>query len=94
VLTVPSSFLEIVQLANGEVVLQHADQEGEPLVAIRFSEEAMTYVGESGIDIAKVMIQAGIEAAAHLSDEARKQYEGGLAAQEELLANAGEKVLH
>ena len=64
-----SSFLEIVALPNGEIVLQRADDEdGEPLVNIRFSDVSKTYVGEeSCLDVAKVMIQAGIQAAAHIT---------------------------
>lgn len=64
-----SSILEIIELANGEVVLQHADQEGEPLVNIRFSEESRAFMSDSCIDVAKAMIQAGIEAAAAIADE-------------------------
>jgi hypothetical protein len=63
---VSSSVLEIVELENGEIVLQYAGGEGEPLVNIRFSEEAKSYVENSAVDIAKIMIQAGIQAAAHL----------------------------
>jgi hypothetical protein len=63
-----SSFLEIVQLADGEIVLKRSEEEGEPLVEIRFSEESKAYIGDSGIDIARVMIQAGIQAAAHISE--------------------------
>lgn len=65
---VSSSLLEIVQLANGEIVLKRDDDDGEPLVSIRFSEESIAYIGESDIDIAKVMIQAGMQAAAHISE--------------------------
>ena len=65
----PSSFLEIIQLANGEIVLQRADEEGEPLVNIRFSEESRGYIGEAELDIAKIMIQAGMQAVAHISEE-------------------------
>jgi len=65
---VSSSFLEIVQLANGEIALKRSDDEGEPLVNIRFSEEAHNYIGAAGLDIAKVMIQAGIQAAAHINE--------------------------
>ena len=61
-----SSVLEIVELENGEIVLQYAGDEGEPLVNIRFSEEAKSYVENSAVDIAKIMIQAGIQAASHL----------------------------
>lgn len=58
--------LEIVQLKSGEIVLKRADDDGAPLISISFSEESKSYIGESGIDIAKVMIQAGIQAAAQI----------------------------
>lgn len=61
-----SSLLEIVELESGEIVLQYTEGEGEPLVNIRFSEEAKSYVESSAVDIAKIMIQAGIQAVAHL----------------------------
>ena len=64
----PSAFLEIVQLANGEIVLRNSEGEGEPLVNIRFSEESKNYIGDAEVDIAKVMIQAGIQAAAHINE--------------------------
>lgn len=38
----------------------------EPLVNIRFSEEALAFIEHSSLDVAKVMIQAGIQAAAHM----------------------------
>ncbi len=72
----PSSFLEIIQLANGEIVLQRADGEGEPLVNIRFSEESREYIGEAELDIAKVMIQAGIQATAHIHEASSTDLEG------------------
>jgi|OM-RGC.v1.033108580 hypothetical protein len=65
---VPSAFLEIVQLDSGEIVLRNSDGEGEPLVNIRFSAAAKDYIGKSEVDIAKVMIQAGIQAAAHINE--------------------------
>lgn len=63
-----SSFLEIVQLANGEIVLRRADEDGDPLISISFSDESKSYIGEAGVDIAKAMIQAGIQAAAQIHD--------------------------
>lgn len=63
-----SQFLEIVQLKNGDVVLKRSDDEGEPLISICFSDESKSYIGESRIEIAKVMIQAGIQAAAQAFD--------------------------
>ena len=65
-MNVSSSVLEIVELESGEIVLQYAEGEGEPLVNIRFSEEAKAYIENSAIDIAKIMIQAGIQAASHM----------------------------
>lgn len=64
-----SSLLEIVELANGDFVLQRAGGEGEPLVNIHFSEESRAYIAGAGIEVARVMIQAGIQAVAQLNEE-------------------------
>jgi hypothetical protein len=67
---VSSSFLEIVELSDGEIVLQQAnDPDSEPLVTIRFSDESRAYMMDACIDVAKVMIQAGIQAAVQISDQ-------------------------
>ena len=63
-----TSLLEIVDLGDGEIVLQRADDDSEPLVAITFSEESRLYLMENGLEVAKAMIQAGIEAAAQLAE--------------------------
>lgn len=63
-----SSLLEIIELANGEFVLQRANGEGEPLVNIRFSDESRAYIDGAGLEVARVMIQAGIQAVAYLSE--------------------------
>jgi hypothetical protein len=65
---VSTSLLEIVDLGDGEVVLQRVEDESEPLVSIQFSDEANTYLMGNNLEIARVMIQAGIEAAARLSE--------------------------
>ena len=64
-----SSFYEIVELTNGDVALQRADEEGEPLVVIRFSEESLAFLGEAKFNVAKAMIEAGMDAAGELADE-------------------------
>jgi len=64
---VAASFLEIVELEGGEVVLRRADDEGEPLVSITFSEESKSFIDDAKLEVAKIMIQAGIQAAAHIS---------------------------
>jgi hypothetical protein len=65
---VSTSLLEIVDLGDGEVVLQRVEDESEPLLSIQFSDEANTYLMGNNLEIARVMIQAGIEAAARLSE--------------------------
>lgn len=69
-----SSLYEIVELPNGEIALQRADdtspQENEPLVSIRFSEESLYFLSEAKFHVAKAMIEAGLEAAGDMEDEA------------------------
>jgi hypothetical protein len=67
---VPTSFLEIVELSDGEIVLQRTDEDAQPLVSIRFSEESRFYMMDSGLEVAKAMIQAGIQAAASIAERA------------------------
>jgi hypothetical protein len=55
---VSSSFLEIVEMPNGDVVLQRADDDGEPLVVIQFSEETKVYL--KGASDARKSAQLGM----------------------------------
>jgi len=57
-----SSLFEIVELPGGEFALQRSGEDGEPLVRIEFSEEARVYLLDAGLDVARAMIDAGIEA--------------------------------
>lgn len=68
-----SSLLEIVDLGDGEIVLQRADDDSEPLVVIQFSEEASAYLLDHNLEVAKAMIQAGIQAAAAISEAAKSE---------------------
>lgn len=65
----PTSLLEIVDLGEGEIVLQRADDDSEPLVRICFSDESRLYLMDNGLEVAKVMIQAGMQAAATLVEQ-------------------------
>lgn len=59
-----ASFLEIVELPSGEIVLRRTDSsEGnnEPLVTIRFSEEAREHLGEHLSEVGRGMIGAGVQ---------------------------------
>tara|TARA_R110001592_G_scaffold240929_2_gene501214 strand:- start:35042 stop:35281 length:240 start_codon:yes stop_codon:yes gene_type:complete len=64
-----ASLLEIVDLGDGEIVLQRADDDSEPLVTIRFSDESRIYMMDNGLEVAKAMIQAGIQAAAAIAEQ-------------------------
>ena len=70
-----TSLLEIVDLGDGEIVLQRADDDSEPLVTIQFSDESRLYLMDNGLEVAKAMIQAGIQAAATLAEEAEVEVE-------------------
>lgn len=65
--TMPSALYEIVRLSDGDYALQRTDEVEEPLVRIRFSEEALGLLGDASLDIARVMIDAGIDAVEALS---------------------------
>ncbi len=65
-----SSVLEIIELKNGDIVLQPADSEDSPMVTIRFSDEAIDHMPYMKLEVAKAMIQAGIQAFAELSEQA------------------------
>lgn len=65
-----SSFYEIIELMNGDVALARADDEtNEPLVTIRFSPESLAFLGEEKFNVAKAMIEAGMEAAGDIADQ-------------------------
>lgn len=62
-----SAYLEIVKLNSGDIALRRSDDEGEALVTITFSEESKAMINDATMDVAKVMIQAGIHAAATIA---------------------------
>tara|TARA_R110002124_G_scaffold50103_1_gene146152 strand:- start:7588 stop:7848 length:261 start_codon:yes stop_codon:yes gene_type:complete len=66
---VSTSLLEIVDRGDGEIVLQRADSDSEPLVTVSFSDEARIYIMDNSLEVAKAMIQAGIQAAAVISEQ-------------------------
>ena len=73
--------LEIVELANGEIVLQRADGKGEPLINIKFSDESKAYMPDVQVEIAKAMIHAGVQA---FSEITSNQGQGTAVDQDEL----------
>lgn len=69
----PSSFYEILEMPNGDVVLQRSDDAGEPLVCIHFSAESLAYLGAAKFEVAKAMIEAGMDAASELGEYAHEE---------------------
>lgn len=61
---------EVIELAGGEIALQRVDLVGgqEPLVTIRFSHVAKHYLKNQHGEIAKVMIEAGMQAAEQMRE--------------------------
>ncbi|GHC30681.1 hypothetical protein [Aidingimonas halophila] len=55
-----TAILEIVELSDGEIVLRSAEGEGEPLLRIRFSEEAAELLQQSRFEVAQEMIDHAI----------------------------------
>lgn len=49
-------------------MLQNAEDDSSPLVTIRFSDETRLYLMGNGLEVARAMIQAGIQAAADLAE--------------------------
>ena len=64
-----STLYEIVELANGEIVLQRLDGDAEPLVRIAFSEQARAYMNEASLEVARAMVEAGVKAISDLGQE-------------------------
>ncbi|MCX4029732.1 hypothetical protein H0A36_18775 [Endozoicomonas sp. SM1973] len=54
------SYLEIVELPDGNIALQRSDADEKPLVTISFSEEAKAFLQDNYIEVAKAMLSAGI----------------------------------
>lgn len=80
-----STVFEIIELSEGEFVLQRSDEANEPLVSIKFSAEAMEYLAANSADIAKVMIEAGIHEVENMMDDQITASEAG---------HRGSRVLH
>jgi len=66
-----SSFYEILELSSGEIVLRRSGDESsnEPLVTLKFSAESIAFLGAGRFEVAKAMIEAGMEAAGELADQ-------------------------
>ncbi|WP_297188231.1 hypothetical protein [uncultured Porticoccus sp.] len=70
------SLFEIVILPDGDIALQRTDEEDAPLIRISFSGEAKAFLQEAKVDVAKAMIDAGIEVFEELGADNFQMEEG------------------
>lgn len=63
-------FLEIIELDDGQIALKRADSDDEPIMRISFSESVREQLEEECIDVAKVMLTAGIHMISDLNIKA------------------------
>lgn len=61
----PTSFLEIIELPDGRIVLRRADDEGV-LATLDFSDEAKTFLQGQHVEIAKAMFAVGVQMAGQM----------------------------
>ena len=67
-------YWEIVELEDGVVALRQVDDEGEPLVTIQFSDEALSRLQDRHVDIAKAMFSTGMQMASSMVVEPEDEY--------------------
>lgn len=84
-----SELYEIVETGEGEFVLRRAEGDEPPVVVIRFSDEAMAFLSDTRVEVAKSMIEAGIHRVESLVKEDRIQADSQ--ADEDLV---GDQTIH
>lgn len=78
-------YWEIIELGNGDIALRKVDSDDEPLLTIRFSDEAKDRLQDQRIDVARAMISAGVQVATDIES---------LDEDEELAIEAEDSTLH
>lgn len=65
-----SAFYEIVEMEDGDIaLLKSSNKKEEPLVRIRFSVESNEYLGTARFEVARAMIEAGLDAVADMEEQ-------------------------
>lgn len=62
-------------MPNGDIALQRAEGAAEPLVIIQFSKETKVHLMDGTVEVARAMLQAGIQAAAQLAENGELEAE-------------------
>ena len=75
--------VELVHLENGDIALRRAEDPTHPMVVIKFSDPSLNLIARDKLDIARVMVEAGIQ---RFSDiQMRRVEEAAAAAEQGLL---------
>jgi len=62
--------IELVKLESGEIVLRRkGDSQSEPLLKLQFSKEALAMLEGNELDIAQLMVHAGIQGFEQMQEE-------------------------
>jgi hypothetical protein len=76
----PTAFLEIVELPDGRIALRRGDDQ-ESLVTLEFSADARAFLQGQQVEVAKAMLNVGVQMAGRLAESG-------------LLSEEGERILH
>jgi hypothetical protein len=71
----PTSFLEIVELPDGRIALRRAEDEA-PLVVLDFSGDAKAFLQGQHVEVAKAMLNVGLQMAGRLAENNFQHEEG------------------
>ena len=71
----PTSFLEIVELPDGRIALRRAEDE-EALVVLDFSADAKAFLQGQHVEVAKAMLNVGVQMAGKLVENDFQRDEG------------------
>ena len=63
----PTSFLEIVELPDGRIVLRRSEDQ-EALLTLDFSADAKGFLQGQHVEVAKAMIGVGVQMAGRLAE--------------------------
>ncbi|WP_043310069.1 hypothetical protein [Pseudomonas sp. ML96] len=69
-----TSFLEIVELPDGRIILRRAEDE-EVLVTLDFSTDAKAFLQGHHVEVAKAMLNVGVQMAGRLAEGEMEQDE-------------------
>lgn len=81
--TVRETTVELVHLENGDIALRRADDPQHPMVIIKFSDVSLSLVAPDKLEIARAMVEAGIQRFGDI--QMRRMEEAEAAAQQGLL---------